>query len=284
MNQEKFYIFFPSLEKNKERVPRCIENDPNLCICEQTGSGVFFNKPPVYCWHEMKRRILSAYEKLGEYPNNIRWVIFCHSRDVFSAEILEIENEKGHENTLDYSSGDTDQYEAMWNDINTASNCCELVERLEYWVNHYTIDPVSRIKHRAINLFHAISLDCQKLYELAESGNKKELKSYLQSLSELWKSSGISPTEKLKILWYMLVGKVLENGRYIPNNKEEVSLPGNLDLYSWLRKIKSNDSISNWKEWKELINHCQVYQEDIGGFRLKGVGICNYCLLQRCII
>mgnify|MGYP006980547867 CR=1 FL=1 len=271
--------------EQREPIPACIDKSSNLCICRETYSGIYFDKRSEKEWHSIKDLILSEYKNIDKPASDLKWVIFCHNRCSFS-QIEEIEKEDAYEYTLDYSSGDKDQYEAMWNDISTASNCCELVERLEYWVKHYTIDPVSRIKHRAINLFHAISLDCQKLSELAESKDKKQLKAYLNSLSDLWKSSGISPTEKLKIFWYMLVGKALENGRYVPKDYEEVSLPGNINLYSWLRKIKSDDSIKNWKDWNEFLEHCQLQKiEGSEAFSLSNKpGIYDNCLfLERLI-
>ncbi len=280
MSEKRVFIFFPSCDQNSEKVPGCIDKTTNLCVCKETGCGVYFDKFSNKKWAEMK---VSIENNLCNSTDNLKWVIFCHNRNSFE-QISDIENEKGYETTLDYSRGDGSLYKAMWNDISRASNCCELVKTLEYWVKNYTIDPVSRIKHRSINLFHAISLDCQKLYDLAESGNMKELKSYLKSLSELWRSSRIYPTEKLKTLWYMIIGDKLENGAYVPKKKEEISLPGNMDLYSWLRKIKSDDSIINWDVWKDLMEHCQLSQESPEVFLLsnKRPGIYDYCLfLER---
>ncbi|MEM1953457.1 MAG: hypothetical protein QW299_09045, partial [Candidatus Caldarchaeum sp.] len=169
---------------------------------------------------------------------------------------------------IDYSSADP-SYERMWYDIRTARDCCELVERLEYWIQHYTIDPIRRIKHRAMNLFAPLDTDCQYLLELWKRGEYDKARRHLEDMQKDWQGDppySNAPLSKLARLWYLLIGDKMKwsyqvtevgdsTGAHISIKKPDgvISLPKEratdevgMCFYDWLEKIRQTNS-QNWQ-------------------------------------
>ena len=95
------------------------------------------------------------------------------------------------------------------------------------WIKTHTIDPLRRIKHRAINLFGPLSTDIQYLLEL---WNRKKFIRARKHIEEIRKGfeKVRYPTSLLTRLWYMLVGKYLNCRDFeIP---DDISLPKHREL------------------------------------------------------
>lgn len=175
-----------------------------------------------------------------------------------------------------YSSSDP-YYDSMWNDIKNSTNCRELVKRLEYWIRHYTIDPIRRIKHCAMNLFAPLDTDCQYLLELWGRGEYDKARRHLEDTQKDWQGHppySNSPLSKLARLWYLLVGDInkkhdmstahpmMKWPRFVwlgylnrcsssyslcvNSPAKTVSLPGDKCLYEWLYKVGQTGS-SVWE-------------------------------------
>lgn len=160
---------------------------------------------------------------------------------------------------VDYSRGDP-SYEQMWVEIRDAKNCLELAEILEYWMKSYVVDPLRRIKHRAINLFMSLSTDIQFLLEIWRRKDFVMAKTHLAELKTEWENK-ISPVTYLYRLWYMVVGNALDWGKEsLPGMPSDVvSLPKDesgkeLSLYEWLNKYL----IKEFPAWEKLLAHVQL--------------------------
>ena len=182
---------------------------------------------------------------------------------------------------VDYSSSDP-SYDQMWKEIRNAKNCRELGVILEYWMKSYVVDPLRRIKHRAINLFLPISTDIQFLLEIWQCKDFNRARTHLEDLKAEWSGEKF-PIAVLFRLWYMLVGEHLNWKKGdLPEKPTDVSLPkdkqGNeLSLYEWLTKYLGEKHVQTLEEWQTLLAHAQIDQIKEGKFDIiSGNGVYHF--------
>lgn len=166
---------------------------------------------------------------------------------------------------FDYSESDPD-YDEQWKTINKALNWEELYKIVNTWILSHQVDPLQRIKHRAINLFLSLCTDIQFLLELWRCKDFNRARSNLEELRTEW-SDSISPVYTLYRLWYMLVGDHLNwKEGDLPEMPQDVSLPKDNEgnerpLYEWLTRYFGENQVQRLEEWKILLtdtNLCQI--------------------------
>ncbi len=188
---------------------------------------------------------------------------------------------------FDYSSADF-EYEETWRKIREAKTCGELIAVLNRWILLYDydteqiIDPLRRIKHRAINLFGPISVDFQHLLELWKQNRYEDARKLIEEMLREWEGEqpfSRSPCSMLARLWYMLVGEGLDwRSVGIPSPKELVSLPKSPRddrekcLYEWL-SLSRPKSVDDLQEWRALLEHVQLVKGNEGRFCVLKAGI-----------
>jgi hypothetical protein len=265
-----FFVFYSTGKKEHNYFPSFIKGDANQCE-EENLVIKFLPLTTEKTWNVIS------------FPGckDIGIKVFSHgikeNNEELSDQIAADKREKIH---VDYSSSDP-SYDQMWKDISDAKNCRELGVILEYWMKSYVVDPLRRIKHRAINLFLPISTDIQFLLEIWRRKDFSRAKIHLEELKIEWVDAK-SPVSILFRLWYMLVGKRLRiEEKGLPGMPADVSLPkdkeGNeLPLYEWLAKYFGEKHVQEIEEWQKLLAHAQIHQLKEGKFGvLCGNGV--YC-------
>jgi hypothetical protein len=157
--------------------------------------------------------LLVDIQSFNTEPFNL--VAFAHNLSFYKSILNDILNMDSPHVYIDYSGGDP-SYKPMWEQIRNSKDITELVKTLEYWKRSYVVDPLRRIKHRAINLFSPLSTDIQFLLEIWRRKDFNRARTHLEELKTEWIDAK-SPVSILYRLWYMLVGDHL--------NWEEGDLP-----------------------------------------------------------
>lgn len=248
----KYLIIF-DMNRPEEKLPSFIYANNMERICENSASRVLFiEKNDVYKNAKGINPIVESFVSGAETDNLF---VLIHNKRTFEDLVGRLKEKINVKLILDYSAGDV-SYEAMWGDISRSKNCCELVNKIDFWIKRYTIDPFKRIKHRIINSFINISTDFQFINELIENGRHDEAEKTLREIISNWRVKAISPLRMLLECWELLVGLKNING-LTEEYKKEMNILRN-SLYETMQKIKSKDDIRQVEQWRELLKHCQL--------------------------
>jgi hypothetical protein len=279
IKMEIFIVFYR--DTLKEESPSSFFNEK--WIIERNKNLLCGFIPLDYLGDKTWKDILDEIRSFNNKPFDL--VVFAHNLSGFYRRILsDILSMDSPHIYIDYSGGDP-SYHPMWEEIRNAKDITELVETLEYWKRSYVIDPLRRIKHRAINLFLPISTDIQFLLEIWRRKDFSRAKTHIEDLKADW-CDDKSPVSTLYRLWYMLFGDHLNwKEGDLPEMPTDVSLPIGkkpnrkkepLSLYDWLDKYFGEKHVQDLKEWQKLLAHAQIHQLKERKFNvLAGNGV--YC-------
>ena len=248
------YFLFVKKSSEDEVTPGFLQNKKCEITPDKKTTCSFMTLPSIRrdTWDGLKRDIQTNYN-----ISFSSFVVFAHDLSQYPKMIEDV---LGDTYTLyiDYSGGDP-SYLPMWEKIRSAKDIDELIRTLEYWKRTYAVDPLRRIKHRAINLFMPLSTDIQFLFEIWRRKDLVMAKTHLAELKTEWENK-ISPITYLYRLWYMLLREDLNWGRKgLPAIPSDVSLPKDehgkeLSLYEWLKKYH----IKEFSEWQKLLKLVQI--------------------------
>ncbi|RMF55075.1 MAG: hypothetical protein D6748_15680 [Calditrichaeota bacterium] len=182
-------------------------------------------------------------------------IIIAHNYDSIIG-IQDVIN-RGFE-VLDYSSSDGAPYEEMLNDFEEVSDKEHLIDIVNKWINFYRydfkLDPIRRIKHRALNLFSHILVDLQTIKELCETHDFGQLVKVIEDIRTTWEKpihGCNSPSDQLAKLQYLLVGNEEEKKN---TNVLLLSFRGKgRSLYHWLEQLPKHASYLTSSEWENLL-------------------------------
>lgn len=246
-----------------------IKLSPDIYKCEIRNNAIVF-------------RTINDIQNQCDFSREISPTKFITLRHGFSDEIkICLEGEEISFLDFDYSKTDLD-YEEQWEAIHKAMNWEDLKNIVNRWILNHQIDPLRRIKHRAINLYLPLSTDIQFLLEIWRRKDFSKAKTHLEDLKADWCGEK-SPIAVLFRLWYMLLGNHLnwEKGGLnvgLPKRPTDVSLPCEikpngeekpLALYDWLAKYLREKQVQGLEQWKKLLEHVQIDPRENGEFSIK---------------
>ncbi|NIU00665.1 MAG: hypothetical protein GWN62_13585, partial [Aliifodinibius sp.] len=175
---------------------------------------------------------------------------------------------------LDYSSTDSAIYPQMMTEVQETKTEQNIIEVAQKYVNIYNnefkIDPIRRLKHRAMNLFLPLNVDIQNIRSLWQKKNDYEIERVFRELIELWKGSAPysrSPYAELLRLWYMLVGEELEWTKLGSGTPHDVYLPKDRSgkeqpLLFWLANFYSDTAIQQLEPWLSILKISGLIYDD----------------------
>lgn len=258
------YIIFFKKKSEEEVAPVFFKDKDGEMSADKMTVCCFMSLPSIRekTWAGLKGDIQSNHNIVFS-----SFVVFAHDLSQYPGILHDLLKETLTHVYIDYSGGDP-SYKPMWEQIRNSKDITELVKTLEYWKRSYIIDPLRRIKHRAINLFLPLSTDIQFLLEIWRRKDFAKAKTHLEELKAEW-SDDKSPVSILYRLWYMLVGKHLNWAEGdLPEKPTDVSLPmgKNPDrkeepysLYDWLTKY-FGEQVQKFDEWQKLLKDTQLCQ------------------------
>ncbi|MEM4547000.1 MAG: hypothetical protein QW328_09630, partial [Nitrososphaerota archaeon] len=265
--QRCYVVFYSTVHNPLEKPPSWSQESRSGVHQAHSGndSSIVFLCVDAEYWEDPETEIQACINQIIPAGIEKLSVLCYHGFEVMAGKLL---FRTADTVIISYSSQDP-QYFPMWERIRASRSFSDLKNCLEYWIQYYTINPIRRIKHRAMNLFAPLDTDCQYLLELWKRGEYDKARHHLEDMQKDWQGDppySNAPLSKLARLWYLLIGDKMEwsyqvtevgdsTWSHISIKKPDVviSLPKKratdevgMCFYDWLVKIGKTGS-QNWQ-------------------------------------